>query len=141
MMKALRRIALYGFAAIAVIAVLLYVVATHGSTQIAMTCEGSWVKSEKVASPTTETAYVVLELYKPWLFWFEGDGSMRAETKAIAFHLYAGRVLRTGSAPLENLMFFGFANEMVGAYRSGPNEMTLEFANGFVFVGDCVDGI
>lgn len=72
----------------------------------------------------------------------DSDGNLRAESRHVPMVIYVSRVVAIGSPPLT---LFSFSHHddasMVGGYRSGPREMTLEFSKGTVFSGNCEQGI
>jgi len=129
-------------AGVAALIAIVYILANHSSVQMELTCTGKWVQGGDSISGRAEAVYAVIELYRPWIIWANSDGNLRAESRDIPMVIYVTRVVTIGSPPLT---LFSFSNHddtsMVGGYRSGPREMTLEFSKGTVFSGNCEQGI
>lgn len=119
-----------------------YVLVNHSTTVLALTCSGVWEKGPTQIVGNPETAYAVIEEYRPWIVWTESDGNFRAETKDFAVAQYAPFVSKIGTHPLINYMISKDQDgPMMGGYRSGSRELVFEFSPNMLFVGKCVDGI
>lgn len=129
-------------AGVAALIAIVYFLANYSSVQIEITCSGRWVEGSNAIHGRAETIYAVIELYRPWVIWADSDGNLRAESRHVPMVIYVSRVVAIGSPPLT---LFSFSHHddasMVGGYRSGPREMTLEFSKGTVFSGNCEQGI
>ena len=66
-------------------------------------------------------------------------GDLRAESKNLALAIYIDNIEKIGDKTLATYMFDDGPH--VGGYRSGPNELTLQFTEGLLFVGTCTEGI
>lgn len=121
--------------ACAAIAIFFYIIINHSTTQLTMTCHGEWQDGQ------SETVYAVLEEYRPWIFWGDSDGNFRIEAKNQSIVRYVSKVSSVGKAPLTNYFLWERSGEMIGGYRGGPNELTFAFIKGWVFVGQCTEGI
>jgi hypothetical protein len=91
---------------------------------------------------TDEIVYAVLEEYRPWIVWTDSDGILRAESKNFALYDVFLDVRRSGYKPLTTYMFaHNRGGKIVGGYRGGPKELTLQFTDILLFVGTCTEGI
>ena len=108
-----------------------------------MTCSGKWEKGPDGWQGEDETVYALLEEYRPWIVWGNSDGNLRVEAKNFTPAMaYVPYVERLRDIPLANYMFADHrGGPLIGGYRGGSNELTLQFTDGLLFVGTCTEGI
>jgi hypothetical protein len=116
------------------VGVLLYVLASYPPVKQELTCKGQWKDKEGA-----EIAHVQLTGYRWWVhLWSESDGELKVQTEKLAGAFYLPFVRKTGEG---SLALYEFRNtedgEMRGGYRVANGELTIEFADSFVFIGTC----
>jgi hypothetical protein len=71
-----------------------------------------------------------------------GIGNLRVQPKNTGIATAVTHVDRIGDKPLSIYMFADDrGGKTRGGYRSGPKELTLQFIDGYLFVGTCTEGI
>lgn len=88
---------------------ILYLLTNHSTTQIALSCSGTWVESG-----SEETIYAVIEEYRPWIIWADGDGSLRAEAKNTPASIFVRALRRVGAPPMSFYQFSDDDNRLIG---------------------------
>ncbi|MGY4752051.1 hypothetical protein ACVNHC_19505 [Pannonibacter sp. Q-1] len=85
-----------------------------------------------------ESVVAVIEEYRPWIWWGESHGNLRAESRNVPVVMYAGYGQRVGQETMTIYQFRRDKNGMiVGLYRSSFNELRIQFSDRLFFQGTC----
>lgn len=116
-----------------------YVLANHSAAELQLVCSGDWTKNGEAVGPSERVA-VVIEQYRPWVFWTDNYGNITAQAQNLAAAIYASKLNRIGSS---SMAIFEFKHDVtgpvIGRYRAAFKELTLTFTPGMVFKGTCED--
>lgn len=125
---------------VVIAAAALYVVVNHSAARQELVCKGHW----KDAPEASDTAYVQLNEYRPWIrLWSGPHGDVKVQTDKRAEVGYFEDVRRTGEGRLALYSFWDYdfqSNKLTkfrGGYRAANNEITMEFWQGAIFIGTC----
>lgn len=118
-------------------AIAYYILVFHSVTRRELICEGAW---ERGGNGQAETAYVIFQEYRFWVWWTDSDGDVSVQTDKLAITRSVHNVSKTDNDWLAVYLFEDVSHDdrrLVGGYREANREITFKFADDLVFVGRC----
>lgn len=118
---------------LASIALLLFMVVQFGTNNIEMVCDGHLNSDE-----SSETLFITIEEYQPWIFWTDGQGSLQYQAKNSGLTYYLPIIERVREGHLAVYSFYEDNPRLyVGGVSMAAGAMAITLPNGQIFSGEC----